>query len=282
MLKKLLKYEFSATARTYGALYLALVAASVLLGLCMGTGERFRGSWRLWNDLGVLLMVLYAGAFLALVIVTIYVFIQRFRSNLLGREGYLMHTLPVTEGQLVGAKLIPAVVWSVCSVFMGGVSLCLLVGTAALGQGVSLRELVGIFTFNREDVQSLFSDSGVAPIWQLALAIFLLLLAGGICLILQIYAACMIGHTFRTHPVLAAILAFFALNIAQGWIENLVSGATTLTVFSYGALSVFLRGFTSLENFWPETLASIGLSAAYSVFYFFLTRWLMKHRLDLE
>ena len=29
MLKKLLKYEFKATARTYGGMYLALLAASV-------------------------------------------------------------------------------------------------------------------------------------------------------------------------------------------------------------------------------------------------------------
>ena len=32
MLKKLLKYEFRATARTYGGMYLALLAASVLFG----------------------------------------------------------------------------------------------------------------------------------------------------------------------------------------------------------------------------------------------------------
>ena len=39
MLKKLLKYEFKATARTYGGMYLALLAASVLFG----------GSVRRWN-----------------------------------------------------------------------------------------------------------------------------------------------------------------------------------------------------------------------------------------
>ena len=39
MLKKLLKYEFRATARTYGGMYLALLAASVLFG----------GSVRRWN-----------------------------------------------------------------------------------------------------------------------------------------------------------------------------------------------------------------------------------------
>ena len=38
MLKKLLKYEFKATARTYGGMYLALLAASVLLEGPSGDG----------------------------------------------------------------------------------------------------------------------------------------------------------------------------------------------------------------------------------------------------
>ena len=35
MLKKLLKHEFRATARTYGGLYLALVALAVLSGTAL-------------------------------------------------------------------------------------------------------------------------------------------------------------------------------------------------------------------------------------------------------
>ena len=42
MLKKLLKYEFKATARTYGGMYLALLAASVLFG---GSVTPIRLSW---------------------------------------------------------------------------------------------------------------------------------------------------------------------------------------------------------------------------------------------
>ena len=41
MLKKLLKYEFKATARTYGGMYLALLAASVLFG---GSVWRWNGT----------------------------------------------------------------------------------------------------------------------------------------------------------------------------------------------------------------------------------------------
>ena len=35
MLSKLLKYEFKATGRIYGGLYLAILAAAALLGACL-------------------------------------------------------------------------------------------------------------------------------------------------------------------------------------------------------------------------------------------------------
>ena len=120
MLKKLLKHEFRATARTYGGLYLALLAVSVLFG----------ASIRGWNGTNSdaystavgLLSLAYTAVLIGTAVVTVMTIVQRFYGNLLGREGYLMHTLPVTEAQLVGAKLISGTVWSVCSIFAAGLS----------------------------------------------------------------------------------------------------------------------------------------------------------------
>ena len=120
MLKKLLKHEFRATARTYGGLYLALLAMSVLFG----------ASIRGWNGTNSdaystavgLLSLAYTAVLIGTAVVTVMTIVQRFYGNLLGREGYLMHTLPVTEAQLVGAKLISGTVWSVCSIFAAGLS----------------------------------------------------------------------------------------------------------------------------------------------------------------
>ena len=98
MLKKLLKHEFRATARTYGGLYLALLAVSVLFG----------ASIRGWNGTNSdaystavgLLSLAYTAVLIGTAVVTVMTIVRRFYSNLLGREGYLMHTLPVTETQL--------------------------------------------------------------------------------------------------------------------------------------------------------------------------------------
>lgn len=97
MLKKLLKYEFRATARTYGGMYLALLAASVLFG---GSVRRWNGTNSdAYSTLVGLLSLVYTAVIIGTVVVTIMTIVQRFYRNLLGREGYLMHTLPVTETQ---------------------------------------------------------------------------------------------------------------------------------------------------------------------------------------
>ena len=118
MLKNLLKYEFRATAHTYGGIYLALLAAAGLIGFSF-RGDRAAAQSHVF-ELGV---TIYSLLVMALVIVTIVTVIQRFTKNLLGREGYLMHTLPVTEAQLVGSKLISSAVWLLASAVVGVVSL---------------------------------------------------------------------------------------------------------------------------------------------------------------
>lgn len=118
MLKNLLKYEFRATARTYGGIYLALLAAAGLIGFSF-RGDRAAAQSHVF-EIGV---TIYSLLVMALVIVTIVTVIQRFTKNLLGREGYLMHTLPVTEAQLVGSKLISSAVWLLASAVVGVVSL---------------------------------------------------------------------------------------------------------------------------------------------------------------
>lgn len=118
MLKNLLKYEFRATTRTYGGIYLALLAAAGLIGFSL-RGDRVAAQSHVF-EIGV---TIYSLLVMALVIVTIVTVIQRFTKNLLGREGYLMHTLPVTEAQLVGSKLISSAVWLLASAVVGVVSL---------------------------------------------------------------------------------------------------------------------------------------------------------------
>ena len=112
MLSKLLKYEFKATCRIYGGLYLAILAAAALLGAF------FRFPALVSEFPIVVVTTVYLMLCVAIAVITALTIIQRFTRNLLGREGYLMHTLPVTPAQLILSKLISSMVWLLCSILV--------------------------------------------------------------------------------------------------------------------------------------------------------------------
>ena len=118
MLKQLLKYEFKATKSLYFGLYLALALLSVVLGVSFRQ-ENARAHSTSFQNLEVILMVLYLSVIFAIAVLCFVSTVQRFYKNLLGREGYLMHTLPVTETQLILSKLITSMVWVLCSGLVG-------------------------------------------------------------------------------------------------------------------------------------------------------------------
>lgn len=189
MLSKLLKYEFKATCRIYGGLYLAILAAAALLGAF------FRFPAPVSDFPIAVVTTVYLMLCVAIAVITALTIIQRFTRNLLGREGYLMHTLPVTPAQLILSKLISSMVWLLCSILV-----------IALSLGV-------FFLCGMLNVNGIFLDwaSAVRDFRQLAdilqhvlnVSGFMLLLtaiewlATLVCSILCLYTACMIGHQFK-------------------------------------------------------------------------------------
>ena len=273
MLKKLLKYEFKATARTYGGMYLALLAASVLFG----------GSvWR-WNStnsdaystLVGLLSLVYTAVIIGTVVVTIMTIVQRFYRNLLGREGYLMHTLPVTETQLVTSKLISSTVWSLCSILAACLSFGIL-AVLMMADMDLLEQLPRMWSIIREafarynmEFWGALAFSGVVGFVRMVSAIA--------C----IYAACMVGHLFRAHNGVASVGAFFLMSWGQGRVENLLNagGFVRILMGSAGDTIVSEAANHSTLIFFA---ASFAITAVFGAVYFILTCWLMKNKLNLE
>lgn len=151
MLKQLLKYEFKATKSLYFGLYLALALLSVVLGVSF----RQENAWADNTNFGrleVILMVLYLSVIFAIAVLCFVSTVQRFYKNLLGREGYLMHTLPVTETQLILSKLITSMVWVLCSGLVGIVCI-----TGMVCIGVLDAEVLG--TVNWDSWKQLWGDA---------------------------------------------------------------------------------------------------------------------------
>lgn len=289
MLKQLLKYEFKATKSLYFGLYLALALLSVVLGVTFRQ-EHVLAHSTSFQNLEVILMIVYVSVILAIAVLCFVNTIQRFYQNLLGREGYLMHTLPVTETQLILSKLITSMVWVLCSGLVGIVCI-----TGMVSIGVLDAEVLGTENWDRwmQLWQMLYEEIGpefwVAMAWTIL--INLVRLAS---LILCVYAACMIAHQFPKHVMVAGILAFIGLNIVENQIDKLL-GTNHVNLFmdiTYRVADVNVTGvtygMTPMQTMTTAFGAGSGylfcfvVTLAFAAAYFCLTRWLMKNKLNLE
>lgn len=277
MLRKLLKYEFRATARTYGGLYLALLVVSVLFGMSI-RGWNYTNSDAYSAMVGLLSLV-YTAVIIGTVVVTIMTIVQRFYRNLLGREGYLMHTLPVTEAQLAASKLISSTVWSVCSILAAGLSFGILAVLLLINMKF-LDQLPWLFSQLREA----FSQFSI-EFWEALLFSGLVCFVRMVSAIACIYAACMVGHQFKSHPALAGILSFFGMQYIQGRLEqwlNVGTGVYEAAIYTVVGDAGSIKNALSALGYMGSAALTLGVAVAFGVFWFGLTVWLMRNKLNLE
>lgn len=126
MLRKLIKYEFKATGRIFFPLYLALIIIAFIQRLFFQFNIENMGSIVI-NILSLIVPSLFGAIVMAICVVTFVMTIQRFYKNMLGREGYLMFTLPVSVSKLIWSKLIVVMVWIILSVIVGSVAFMIVI-----------------------------------------------------------------------------------------------------------------------------------------------------------
>ena len=119
---KLLKYEWKACAR----ICLPLYAVELLVAFINRLLYSDIGSKLLYGIPSIVMTMLYAAIMVALFVVTAVV---------LGSEGYLMFTLPVSVSQHILSKAVLALVMGVLSVVTALVSIDLLSLDMSVGQG---------------------------------------------------------------------------------------------------------------------------------------------------
>ena len=218
---------------------------------------------------GFSLSAIYLLLALGLAITTFIVIIIRFYKNLLGTEGYLMFTLPVSVEQNILAKLIPSVVW-----FFGS---CVL-GMLTIAPAMGLR-------FN-DNPFTMFTGIRLGDVPEILLAV--LMVIGSIAGTFLFYYLCMcIGQMFNSHRFLASAGAYIViqtvlqiLGIAFIWI--------CASSFSSQAFVAWLsNAFASLDNIPSGSLIYLFLIAANILSYgiaaalFFIDSAILRKRLNL-
>ena len=114
MFWNLVRYEFKNVNKWYLALYGAVLAISVLIGIFISS---LSPSYNPDNTgyLIFFLILVFGGLSVTLWIATIFLIIRRFKGSVYDRQGYLTLTLPVSEHQIITAKLLGGLVWSILS-----------------------------------------------------------------------------------------------------------------------------------------------------------------------
>lgn len=266
MLKKLLKYEFKSTARSFGIVYLIMIVLCGLTGM-LDTVSRVI---TVDSSIAVTLVALTIMFLFAAVIITTVLNLNRFEKGVFKDEGYLLNTLPVRPWQIVASKLIPAVVWTIVTVLVMGVSIVLMILCSA---EASLSDLYLLLTkVNASELLTFLSDLA-----QAGPPILLLL----VTFILQVYASISLGHLFGNHHAAWAVGIWFLLNWAQSALFDLIMpashGITGSLSYAYSFGTILVS-----TNLTESTLFQMVFYLAWAVLFWAATQFVLSKKLNLE
>ena len=284
MLGKLMKYDLRSGIRTFALIWIGLAALAAINGLTL----RITFDGDIQSELArfiitVLPMVLLVVLYVAMGIFMLVFIINRFYKGLLGDEGYLMFTLPVSVSEHIGSKLLTSMIFQIGSFAVAVLSGGLLLAVLA---PANLREITAAVQDMTDYLAGYPLPAGTG--WLIAeFAVYMLI--GAAVTILQIYTAISIGHLAKKNRGWFALLAYVGISIAFSIIMN---GCMSLLLQS----DAFPNGLLNWEFYLDDAgwhvqgvgmMASalgiyIGLDLLVGTGFFFATRAILSKRLNLE
>ena len=279
MLIKLMKYDLKYMLRSLLPLYLVMIVLGVLAGAFFpGEGaieERIYGSGNVSVTAGSGFAVIATAAIIAVTVIAIAVaivtamsVIHRFNRNLLGNEGYLSFTLPVTVSEHFFSKAFSSMIVVILGYAAGAVTFLLMgaIYTVRVGDAASVHEF---WRLGRDIFSDVFYYDGPAG------NMVLMILAAVVSiyqLIAQVFCASAIGSQARERKGFMGVLAFIGLAIA----EAVVTSLTGLSASGIGMLIYFQPDGTTM------LAGSLARNCAFAAAYSAGTIWLLKNRLNLQ
>ena len=200
MFWNLVRYEFKNVNKWFLALYAAVLSLSVIIGI---QGSSLSSTY--YQDKGVVMLVflslVFGGLVITLSISTLILIIQRFKGSVYDRRGYLTLTLPVSEHQILSAKLLGAFVWSLASTVVFLFSLYIIM--SMIQPDVLISNVAEFILKNYRD-----------DFWLALISYIVNTLASILC----IYLSISIGQLFNEYRTALAVVAYIAIQIVLGFI----------------------------------------------------------------
>lgn len=199
MFWNLVRYEFKNVNKWYLALYGAVLAISVLIGAFINSLSQSYNPNNAAYFIFFLVLV-FGGLSVTLWIATIFLIIRRFKGSVYDRQGYLTLTLPVSEHQIITAKLLGGLVWSILSYIVFILSILIIIFLTPIE-----KDFTAFYNF-------------ISPYLSYGGLYVVSLLVGSITWILSIYLAISIGQLFNEYRTAMGILAYIVISIVIGYI----------------------------------------------------------------
>jgi hypothetical protein len=262
MLKKLMKYEFMATGRVFLPLFAALILISLvnkLLSYLPVDAPQIIGT-----IISVILMV-------GIIVLTLVITVQRFRSNLMSNEGYLMMTLPVSTDRLILSKMFVASIWTVASGIVVIISIMIMAMSS-----ISFADLAKAFRPIGEYIAASPARSTVYII-EIVVMIAVSVFSG----ILMLYTCLALSMLVNKRRGLFSFGAFIVITTAMQIIVTLLGVAGVVFYLpSFQTLSIYDLDVEGLVQ--TVFLIWLVLEAAFGAAFYFITRFMLKNRLNLQ
>lgn len=278
MLGKLIKQELRATSR----IMLPLAAAVLLLaGLAGYSAIMLNGEvdYKLLDILFLIILIGFVLSIFGICAVCFIMMIQRFYKNLLGQEGYLMFTLPVSVDALVWAKLIVSCIWFVVT------------GVAVMLAMILMGVVSAAVSFDAETISRLWGGFvdlvklvGGGHIAGYALELIAMFFVASCSTCLQFYLAMAIGQCFANRKVLWSVVAFFAVSIVMSMLTTL-GGRFIVLLNPSTVLDSLFSGMPNVQAAKASVhLVLVGMTALCALqgaIYYIPTTRLLKKKLNL-
>lgn len=277
MLGKLLKYELLAEMRKYAVVFAAIIGAAVLF-LLFDRGLSRLGDYAIIDIFSGLLLI----AFILLCFFTLAMIIVmscvRFKKNLFGDEGYLMHTLPVPAWQHIAVKIIAAYIWTIAALVVIVIGICILTCSGSW--------MTDMYDGMKEAFADISAADDVSAAFLISYKRFFIISAVlyPLLLLLYIYFCIAVGSLFNSHKTLMSILTFVVVNTVGQIVNSVImvivglSGYMSLNTAYMNAATadMFISSYGKLM--WGSSIFSVILYVAMAIG----TNYIMSKKLNLE
>lgn len=285
-MRKLLKYEMRALNRRLFPLYAGVLAMAVLnyffgirsivvtvakdqpLDGFLYTNEYVR---LLYGVFQTCIIALFFGLIVAMFVIWLLTVINRFRKGLLGEEGYLMFTLPVSTDRLIGAKMLGASIHLLLASVVSCLAICIMIGVPDICRlffGVRWGEVFA--ELNR-----------AMPSWPLVIVEMIVIgVVTTFASVLQFYLAMALGHLSNSHRTLLSVLAYIGIAIALNMISGMLMIPLSIDNFSDFLWQIASQNIRASVHIFM--LIVFVFSLIECVVMWFGTRYILKNKLNLE